>query len=149
MRIRMAFSPGPADLLIGAWCGVSVRNGWMSSAMNIIKIENKTGYLKVEIGGGFSLPEAKEIAFKIMAESNSHGIKKWLIDARDLTGEFSIMDRYAYGKYLGNFDVKVAIIASVSMILPDKFFENVVTNSGGSIIVTTDPNEAAQWLGIS
>jgi hypothetical protein len=124
----------------------------MPENMKILKMEHGPDYLHVEIGGVFNLSIAKEITRAVMSERVDRGYTSVLVDARKVEGEISIVERYEYGKYFASFrdpGVRTVLIANERIILPDKFFENVVSNIGGNILVTADINQAMRWLGAS
>lgn len=121
----------------------------MPEKMKIVTMEHRPGHLFVELAGTFSLGAGMEIVMIIVNERAGRGHKKVLIDAKKMTGDISILDRYDLGQYFArfvDFSVKIALLCSPEYMLPDKFFENVVRNAGSHILVTDNDTAAAGWL---
>lgn len=77
------------------------------------------------------------------------GISKVVIDARGMTGNPSITDRFELGELLAKqagARVAVAIVDSALRVLPDRFLETVAVSRGACVKVTTDVAEALAWI---
>jgi hypothetical protein len=113
-----------------------------------IQIEPKAAYLYVHVEGPFELFQAKEFHQRILDMSSAHGLSRILIDSRQLKGNISTMDRFEAGSFseIKPSKLQTAIVASEEHILPDKFYENVTNNRGINTKVTSNINEALDWL---
>lgn len=71
------------------------------------------------------------------------------IDTRDVKGEVSTLDRYALGVYYTNHlhGIRLALLTTEKYYNDEHFFENVVTNRGGTIKAFVDEAAAKDWLG--
>jgi len=117
-----------------------------------MNMEFKPKYLHVVIEGLFNLQRAEAIFDTIITACSERGQSKVLIDVRKLKGEIPILDRYDFGKHMARVAAQVAgiaFVASEEQVLPDRFLENVASNVGVITLVTTDIDEATQWLGVS
>lgn len=97
--------------------------------------------------------ESAEQLFAFVREMNAKAeaanVYKVLCDERNLDYKVSILLLLELGKEtatLTEFLNKVAIVVKPRYIEDGKFYENVVRNHGGHILVTTDYAEAEQWL---
>ena len=108
-------------------------------------------WLLVTITGTYNADDWKDLKFfkTLIAQCQTTGCQKILIDARELKGDIPIIERFEYGENIalvseGNYIF--AMVGPKEQILPDKFFENVATNRGAIVKVTADIDEAHQWL---
>ena len=101
------------------------------------------------MAGPFDLTHFIDALKEIFAATYAHGLRRILIDARALEGEITLLDRFEMGRMgaeLQREPVRVALIASVHHIWPDRFGENVANNRGLVTKVTTSEAEALAWL---
>ncbi len=97
--------------------------------------------------------ESAEQLFAFVREMNAQAeaanVYKVLCDERNLDNKVSILLLLELGKEtatLTEFLKKVAIVIQPRYMEDGKFYENVVRNHGGQILVTTDYAEAERWL---
>jgi hypothetical protein len=117
-----------------------------------MKMEHGPKYLHVEVAGVFNLQRAKVFTDEIKKVCAESGQSKALVDARKVEGKISILDRYELGKYITHVRdtvTRIALVGPEEQMLSDKFLENVTNNLGVRTLVTTDIDEAIQWLGDS
>ena len=114
-----------------------------------IRIEPKDGYLNVQVSGKFDRSKAKTFLRQLV--ESSHDLPCILVDVRELKGPVDLMDRFRLAEFLVKEQVrpiKMAVLGSDDQEWHDRFFEDVADNRGGMVKVTTDRDEALQWLGI-
>ncbi|MCX6142719.1 MAG: hypothetical protein NTZ35_05815 [Ignavibacteriales bacterium] len=81
-------------------------------------------------------------------------ISKLLIDARNVTGTISAMERIDFSVIVakavfgedGSRIMKVAIAGNEPLVDPARFAETVAVNRGAQAEVTLDLDEALKWL---
>jgi hypothetical protein len=72
---------------------------------------------------------------------------KALVDARDLSVQFNTVELYQLGKQaaaMSHLGLRVALVAREDM--RDRFFDDVVQNSGGKIGIFTSMDAALAWV---
>jgi hypothetical protein len=116
-----------------------------------IHIELRKGYLHVDVSGEFNLAKAKEFIHQIMRASHQHSVWKIFIDIRKIEGPIPNMARFELARLLAaglTTSIRLAVLESAGQVPDDKFFENVAVNRGAMVKVTTDLEEAVEWLEI-
>ena len=106
--------------------------------------------LRIRFVTQFRLENARKVIERLGPLCQKHAVSQVLLDVRGISGEVTVVDRYELGELFGSalpHGLRVAILATESMVLPDRFIQTVANNRGGNILVTTDPGEAAGWLG--
>ncbi|MBN2415484.1 hypothetical protein JXO52_06565 [bacterium] len=107
------------------------------------------GVLRVILKGPYEPDRAPGYFRGVVDELRKAGLHKVLLDGRGFKDKLSIMDRFAIGTMfssLGPLNIKIAIVGNKRLVLPDRFVENVATNRGVALKVTTDIEEALSWL---
>jgi hypothetical protein len=111
----------------------------------------KENYLAVITKGiEESLNEVRECTSSIVEEAIKNNSRKILCDLRDLSYTLTTLDIYALAEYGATYASKVSKIAMVCQekVLDDgRFYETVASNRGLTILVTTEYNQALDWLG--
>ena len=108
------------------------------------------GILCVRLTGKFpnKLLKSKENLFQPLIDAcKAHKCSRALIDARNLQVDFGTMAMFRAGEdaaFLNRVGLRVALLAREDAI--DPFFEDVVTNRGGSVGIFTDLKAASDWL---
>jgi hypothetical protein len=100
-------------------------------------------------GSDESLEEVEKYLSSIIEEGHKYKVQNILCDERNLKYELGMADLFELGQLLSNhakFINRVAIVCSPEYINETKFFENVTSNRGVSIIATTDIEEARSWI---
>ena len=118
----------------------------------------KDNYVSVTVSEHFSLSDAKKMytdALEILVDKK---LSKLFFDVYEVKGEVTTLDRYYFGefaaleslKYMGKGFIRFAVsfYGIEPIIDPKRFAELVARNLGLNIKVTTDKNEAFQFLGV-
>lgn len=124
-----------------------------------IQIEPKKQYLYVHLTGIFELNAAKECSIQFLDAADDFDLFVILVDALSLEGELSTMERFHYAEFMARksrehkvtqkFDnLRIAYVAKLPIVDPQKFGETVATNRGMLVKATTDFKEAYEWLGV-
>lgn len=119
-----------------------------------LNIDKKEKYLLVEVSGEFLYSTDQEFFAELIESCFDNNRSNLLLDARNLKGDLSTFQRYnialsVTNKIRKNFDkgiIRIAVVGAEPLIDPDRFAETVATNRGLIIKVTTDIEEALNWL---
>ena len=106
-------------------------------------------YLHIQYSGEFRLAEAKSSVDAMLDSCRQSGSTKVLFDCTAMSGELTVMDRFNVGQYTSEKmdpGLKIAMVVDEKYILPDNFFEVVARNRGIYINVTSEMEEAIEWL---
>jgi hypothetical protein len=124
----------------------------------ILKTHFAAGLLEVEIGGEFSLEEAKLNFQEVLDAVGHHQAGKVLFDGRSLKGEPEVMERFFYGEFVANETLRrrherritsvprFAYVLEEPVLDPRRFGENVATNRGMIVKAFQNREEALEWL---
>ena len=121
-------------------------------------MDYRKSYIQVTVNGKYDLNEVKRIFDIILDNAMERRISKILIDARNLSGTLTTMERYDIGEYLAkiNFDfyqmpdtppLRLACVAVEPPMEPSRFVQTVARNRGVDIMITDTMAEALKWLG--
>lgn len=116
-----------------------------------IKILKRDPYLHAAISGEFNLADFKKVYQQVIDSSVRLNQPRVIFDTRSMSGEISTMERYEAAVWIAQNQkarVRMVFFVSLDQIYPDKFAETVAINRGVQLKVTTDMEEAMQWLGI-
>ena len=138
---------------------ISCGRGWQRMGM-VIEISIEHGFLRVRVTGEFSLDSAKEITVEVLNAVVHNKIDKVLVDAREVTGALSALDRYLLGDFVADVvhrfsgpgvprTTKFATVARPPILDGSRLAETVARNRGIFVKVTEDPEEAREWLGLA
>jgi hypothetical protein len=110
--------------------------------------EAGAGYLKVRLGGRYSLPDLRGIIEAIGSEAERGGHARALLDLTAVDGDQPDLDRFETGVYAAE---QLAKLERVAVLMAgrarvNRFFEDVARNRGLQVRVTQDPGEALDWL---
>ena len=120
-------------------------------------IEIRPDYVAVVCSGIYSELEDLERMFahalEVAAEANQ---PKILVDFRPMRGQMEDMHRFFIGRwlatrcqeYLPDIQFQIACLGNYPFISPQHHAETVFRNRGGHGLVTNNPAEAEEWLGI-
>jgi hypothetical protein len=115
-------------------------------------LEVKEDHIYAALSGDYLFGRTIEYLKQIFDECISNGYKKILIDCRFLTSLLSMTDRYVIGclipMYRKKQAIKVVILGLPHMIHADKPTEKEAKAAGADVLVTSDLDEAAAWLGV-
>jgi hypothetical protein len=124
-------------------------------------IENKGLYIHIKIGGQISLDASEwkkieSIRNDVVDTIKKTGVYKLLFDCRDLSGKISIVNRFLLATFFVKENIKfiiaqapllkVAFVLNQSMIDAERIGAKVAHNRGLRGILTTNMQEALQWL---
>ncbi len=109
--------------------------------------------LCVRVTGQFE-PGAAEIIASTYAETARHlHLGLVLCDITLVTGldadSSSLMDRFEIARAVADLfsrGLKLALVATPRQLTRDRFEENVMLNRGATVKITSDPQEALEWL---
>ena len=118
----------------------------------------KESYLSVTVSGHFSLAEVKIMYIDALESLLENDLSKLFFNAYKVKGKVTTIDRYYFGefaaleslKYMGKGLKRIAVsVYGIEPIIdPERFGEIVARNRGLNLKVTTDKNEALQFLGV-
>ncbi|HEU0053500.1 MAG TPA: hypothetical protein VFQ39_10000 [Longimicrobium sp.] len=111
------------------------------------------------IDGAFSVAAAKAVYRLVLDECVARGVTVLLLDCRGVEGRPTTMERFDFAEFAAAETVaavdagrttapKVALVGTIPLIDPRRFGETVALNRGAWIKVTTELDEATQWLGV-
>lgn len=118
----------------------------------------KDSYLSVTVSGHFSLSDVKIMYADALESLLDKKFSKLFFNAYKVKGKVTTLDRYYFGefaaleslKYMGKGLKRIAVsVYGIEPIIdPERFGEIVARNRGLNLKVTTDKNEALQFLGV-
>jgi hypothetical protein len=124
-----------------------------------LKVLPQKDHLSLSIEGSYGFPEAMEIINLLFKSLEENPASKVLIDVRGVQGQIPSLERfhlfetfailYSDFKKMGKFSyARFAILGIYPVIDPEKFDETVAVNRGMALKVTSDLNEALEWLSV-
>ena len=114
----------------------------------IAKYEARQNYLFAEFTGEFVLDEALQHFKQLESERSRAGTNLVMVDARNVTGEMSILSRFTMGESLAELhDIqRIVFVARPDQVLPDRFMQTVARNRGLMGQVFFEIPDAEAWL---
>jgi hypothetical protein len=116
----------------------------------------KDDYLNVTVSGFYSLSEVKKLFTELLEKVVSKNLTKLFVNVCQVQGKITILERFYFGEFaaleairfkgLGLNKISIAFYGIEPIIDPDKFGEIVAKNRGLNVIVTTEIEEATQFL---
>ena len=114
-------------------------------------------HLYVEARGQFSLEEAKRTFLEILAAADLHDTENVLFDGLALSGQLTVMERYAYGAFVAEAALgfarrhprsatRFAYVLSEPVLDPARFGETVAVNRGVHLRTFDNVEDALAWL---
>ena len=119
-----------------------------------MKIEYKTfsNYLELIVSGELTIDVSEEVNPDLIKnECKKRRLKKILINAHNLSGKITIMDRFILAKkfaqsFTGS-NIQIAAVSNKDLEYPAvPFFETAAINRGVNVKVFTDIEKAKEWL---
>jgi hypothetical protein len=107
------------------------------------------GYARVVLRGPARSEALREAVRAVAGFARRAGVRRILVDAVGLTGEFTRLARYevnAYAAAMGREMERVAVVMAPAMIDPEKYGVQVARNRGLLMEVFTDGRKARAWL---
>ena len=106
--------------------------------------------------GSYVLADAVQIIGEALATASAHGQPRIFIDARKITGNLSIMQRFEFGEAVAQLyscrpagcAALIALVGNEPLLDPSRIGETVALNRAVPVKATTDIKEALSWLGI-
>jgi hypothetical protein len=84
---------------------------------------------------------------RVVAESESRGIARVLVDGREVPPPVSTADKYDLGVAAARaLDGRIKLAVVALPVNVDHFFETVARNRGADVLVFTDETAALKWL---
>ena len=114
-----------------------------------LKIESRPDHLLAVVTGTFDKSQLSDHLKEIFTASARQGLRKILIDIRNLEGEIDLLARFDAGQLVADLQqepVRLTILGTQEQLWPDRFFENVANNRGVRTKVSIDGAEALAWL---
>ena len=118
----------------------------------------KDSYLSVTLSGHFSLSDVKIMYTDALESLLDNNFSKLFFNAYKVKGKVTTIDRYYFGEFAafesleymrkGLLKIAVSIYGREPIIDPERFGEIVARNRGLNLKVTTNKNEAFQFLGV-
>ncbi len=109
--------------------------------------------LWVRVTGQFEPGAAGTIAATYADLARSLHLTRVLCDITLITGldadSSSLMDRFELARTVADLfssGLKLALVATPKQLTRDRFEENVMLNRGATVKISTDPQEALDWL---
>jgi len=115
------------------------------------QFEVRAGHALVALAGCVSLEQATDMVMRALVAARNHGVKRLLVDARQLTGFPSptVAERYfivrGWAAVAGK-EVEIAIVLQPHILDPDRFGIVVATNLGMRADAFSSGSEALAWL---
>jgi hypothetical protein len=125
----------------------------------MLTISDEPGFLRVNVGGNFSLPEAKRTFIEILEAVARSKVDKVLFDGRGLAGNLETMERFYYGEFTAESVVRFrahgvsrktrfAYVMVEPLRDPERFGETVAVNRGMVVQTFENDQDALAWLRI-
>ncbi len=121
-----------------------------------VSYEVRKDYLCVKATGEFVLSAVQDIFFEWIQEARCHGVNRALYDITLLTGfdaqQVPTMDKFALSEFIAKSlpkGFRLAVLETPQQLEKDRFSENVMVNRGAIVKVTTNLNEALEWLDVT
>ncbi|CAG4883703.1 protein of unknown function [Georgfuchsia toluolica] len=124
-----------------------------------LRLEVRKTYLYAMVDGVFTLPEADRLFVRILDSCLEQGQSKVLVDYRSIRGSPPTTDVFLYGKFIalayssfavkGLPPVKFAYVGNPPFASPHGVAEAAAVSRALDLFVTTDFDEALEWLGIA
>ena len=118
----------------------------------------KDSYLSVTVSGHFSLSDVKIMYTDALESLLDNKFSKLFFNAYKVKGKVTTIDRYYFGEFAafesleymrkGLLKIAVSVYGREPIIDPERFGEIVARNRGLNLKVTTNKNEALQFLGV-
>ena len=116
----------------------------MAEAFEVAVVEEGP-YLRVRATGTYAAERVRQLIERVAAEAGRRGARRVLLDAYDVIGGPSTMDRYAQGvEAARQFKFRTACIVRREYV--DYFSETVARNRGANVRIFTDEPSACAWL---
>jgi hypothetical protein len=124
-----------------------------------LKMTKEPGVLVVTASGTFSLAEAEQDFFKVLAEMAQHRICKLLFDGRGVGGDPLLIERFLYGEFAARTVADYcarkecpstpcfAYVLHCPLRDPTCFGETTALNRGMLVKTFVDMDEGREWLG--
>ena len=116
--------------------------------------EMRDRYLYVRVTGEYNEVEAREILLEWTAMMRNHYLNRVLYDTTLMTGfdaeSQSVITSFKASELIAQLvprSVRLAFLQSPSQSRKDRFDENVMFNRGVMVRVTSDLQDAIEWLG--
>ena len=125
------------------------------------KISTRPENIHVATSGDFSLDEAKRTFLEVLDTVQRHGIRKVLLDGRDVRGEPLLIERFYYGQFAADQvnslkehgwkggDLQIAYVLEEPVLDWLRFGEMVMRNRGVDARAFDNTDEAVEWLGLN
>ncbi|MBI1423310.1 MAG: hypothetical protein GC149_07580 [Gammaproteobacteria bacterium] len=120
-------------------------------------IQPESGFLRVIASGSFSLGEAKAGFLDVLDAVKQHRLTKVLIDARELSGDPTTMERFGYGQFVAQtvnevigrsmaHSPRFAYVLKAPFLHPEKLSETIAGNRGVALKIFDNIDSAMEWL---
>jgi hypothetical protein len=120
-----------------------------------VTYEARDGYLYVGVAGEFNPSRSRGRITTMLETLLLWGHDRVLWDISRVTGfeveRVSVMYRFDASQLIASSlpkDFKLAVLQTPAQLDPERFGETVMSNRGVMVKVTTDLDEALEWLGV-
>jgi len=118
----------------------------------IVTPEVRATYVRLHCRGAYDFDSALMVFDQAFDLATHEGLDAVLIDAREVEGTPTTMERYRSGVHIAKRSttrprIRIAVVGDEPPIDADRFGEIVAANRGGSGRAFTDIQEAMAWLG--
>lgn len=113
------------------------------------KMKFNDHYLFVELGGEYVLGSAKSSFIDVLEICVKYQLTRLMIDATKIKNKITVLQSEEYGFFLSKFkqfQVKVAFISRHENIHPGTPLQTSAVENGFNIMVTSNREEAREWL---
>lgn len=117
-----------------------------------VEIQPASSYLYVLCQGDYTFAETMALYQRAIEAGVEYGLPKILIDARKVTGDPTMIERYQFAELLAELqksllpNLQIAVVGYEPLIDPGRFGEVVAINRGVWAKATTDIDAAITWL---
>ncbi len=118
--------------------------------------EVREGYLYVKTAGEFDPSTAKSVLSQWIEKAQNHNLHRILCDITRVTGldlgQPSVITRFSTSEFVAESIpkyFKLAILETPKQLFENGFVENVLSNRGVLAKVTSNLEDALEWLGVT
>lgn len=113
--------------------------------------ETRNDYLIVKVMGHFDINHSKLTVFKTDEKLRKHSLKKLFLDITEVKGidKKDILPTYRLSSLMKRSfprGTMISLVETKEQMGDRSFFEDILTNMGFQIHVTTNPEEGLKWL---
>ena len=105
------------------------------------------GFVRITVSGPSTGARLRRLLERVVAESESRGMARVLVDGREVPPPIPTTDKYDIGVATARaLDSRTKLAVLGRPVIIDHFFETVARNRGANVGVFTDEKAALEWL---